>query len=151
MDTPLFTDDFNAFLRLLDAHAVEYLLVGGYAVAVHGYPRATADLDIWVAVSAENATRVVTVLSAFGFDTAELSADLFLDPDSLVRLGRPPFQIELMTSIDGVEFDECARRALRIDIDGVPVPVIGLADLRANKRAAGRYKDLADLEQLPDA
>lgn len=151
MDTPLFTDDFSAFLKLLDAHDVEYLLVGGYAVGVHGYPRATADLDIWLARRPENAERVVAALSEFGFQTTELAPTLFISPDSLVRLGRAPFRIELMTTIDGVEFDACAVRAIRIDVDGVSVPVIGLADLRANKRAAGRHKDLADLEQLPEA
>jgi predicted nucleotidyltransferase len=151
MDIPLFTDDFNEFLKLLDAHRVEYLLVGGYAVGVHGFPRATADLDLWIASEAQNAERLVAALSAFGFGVSDLTPALFLKTDTLVRLGRPPFRIELMTSIDGVEFGACAERAIRIDLDGVSVPVIGLSDLRKNKLAAGRHKDLADLEQLPES
>jgi hypothetical protein len=117
MDVPLLTADFKEFLSLLNAHHVDYLLVGGYAVGIHGYPRATAEL--------------------------------FVDSRSLVRFGVPPFRIELMTSIDGVEFEPCRARALAVDVEGVSVPVISLTDLKANKRAAGRHKDLADLEQLP--
>lgn len=149
MDVPLLTDDFREFLRLLNANRVEYLLVGGYAVGLHGYPRATVDIDIWVRPSEVNAGRVMDAVRAFGFGLPELEASLFVDPRTLVRFGTPPFRIELMTSIDGVEFDGCAARAERFDLDGLTVPVIGLADLKANKRAAGRHKDLADLEYLP--
>lgn len=149
MDAPLLTADFKEFLRLLNASRVEYLLVGGYAVGLHGYPRATVDLDVWVRSTTDNATRIIEALTAFGFDTPSLVADLFLDPRSIVRLGVPPFRIELMTAIDGVTFDDCRARGLTFDMDGVVVPVISLADLKLNKRAAGRHKDLADLENLP--
>jgi hypothetical protein len=149
MDTPLLTDDFREFLRLLNANRVEYLLVGGYAVGFHGYPRATVDLDVWIRATSDNADRVVGALQAFGFDVAALDAALFTDPRSIVRLGVPPFRIEVMTSIDGVEFEECRERGVRVDLDDVWVPVISLADLKVNKRAAGRHKDLADLEHLP--
>jgi len=141
--------DFSEFLRLLDAHRVEYLLVGGYAVAHHGYPRATQDLDVWVAVSAANAGRVVQVLRAFGFDQPELVPELFCVPDRIVRMGLPPMRLEILTSIDGVQFAECRRRAVPVDVDGITVPVIGLEDLKVNKRAAGRPKDLDDLDHLP--
>jgi hypothetical protein len=110
MDMPLLTEDFNAFLKLLAAHGVDYLLVGGYAVGVHGYPRATADLDIRVATRPDNADRIVTALAAFGFAVDALAPGLVLASDSLVRLGQPPFRIELMTSIDGVDFDGCWQR-----------------------------------------
>ena len=149
MDAPLLTDDFKEFLKLFNAHHVEYLLVGGYAVGLHGYPRATIDLDAWVRATPANATRVVAALVEFGFDTAALKPDLFLNPDSIVRFGVPPFRIEVMTSIDGVKFDPCYARALRVNVDGVVVPVISLEDLKINKRAAGRHKDLNDLENLP--
>ncbi len=150
MDVPLLTDDFREFLRLLNASRVDYLLVGGYAVGLHGYPRATIDLDVWVRATPENAVRVIDALTAFGFDLPGLEPRLFVDPRSIVRFGVPPFRIEVMTTIDGVSYPECRERAVTFDIDGLPVPVIALADLRTNKRAAGRHKDLADLENLPE-
>jgi predicted nucleotidyltransferase len=149
MDAPLLTDDFREFLRLLNAHRVDYLLVGGYAVGLYGYPRATIDLDIWIRGDADNAERVVATLAAFGFDLPEVTPALFVNPRALVRFGVPPFRIELMTAIDGVEYAGCRARATDFDIDGITVPVIALADLKINKRAAGRHKDLADLENLP--
>jgi hypothetical protein len=149
MDAPQLTADFREFLRLLNANRVEYLLVGGYAVGLHGYPRATIDLDVWIRASDENAARVLSSLGAFGFDVPSLEPRLFVDPRSIVRLGVPPFRIEVMTSIDGVEFAPCRSRAVEFDLDGVSVPVISLPDLKVNKRAAGRHKDLADLENLP--
>jgi hypothetical protein len=149
MDAPLLTDDFKEFLRLLNAHHVDYLVVGGYAVGVHGYPRATVDLDVWVRSAPDNAPRVVAALRAFGFDATAPDPTVFLSDRTIVRFGTPPFRIELMTSIDGVRFEACAGRAFRVDIDGTPVPFISLADLRANKLASGRHKDLNDLENLP--
>ena len=149
MDAPLLTDDFKEFLRLLNANRVEYLLVGGYAVGFHGYPRATVDLDVWVRATRDNAERVLHALHEFGFDLPELEPELFTDPRSIVRFGVPPFRIEVMTSIDGVEFERCRAQAVEFDLDDVQVPVISLADLKINKRAAGRHKDLADLENLP--
>jgi hypothetical protein len=118
-------------------------------VGLHGYPRATADLDIWVRATPENAERIVPALRAFGFDVPELEPQLFVDPRSIVRFGTPPFRIEIKTSIDGVEFDACRRRPSVFDIDGVPVPVISLDDLRITKRATGGHRDLADLDNLP--
>ncbi len=149
MDSPRLTEDFKEFLRSLNAHRVEYLLVGGYAVGLHGYPRATIDLDIWVRATVDNARRVLDALRAFGFDLPVLQPQLFIDRDSIVRFGVPPFRIELMTSIDGVRYDDCHARAQLMVLDDVPVPVISLEDLKVNKRAAGRHKDLADLDNLP--
>jgi hypothetical protein len=149
MDAPLLTADFKEFLRLLNASSVDYLLVGGYAVGLHGYPRSTVDLDIWIRATSVNAERVLTAVRAFGFDLPLLQSRLFVDPRSIIRFGVPPFRIEVMTAIDGVEFDSCRGRAVEFDIDGLPVPVISLADLKVNKRAAGRHKDLADLDNLP--
>lgn len=149
MDAPLLTDDFREFLRRLDAQRVDYLLIGGYAVALHGYPRATVDLDIWVRVEPDNAARIVAALRDFGFDSPLLTERLFLQPDQIVRFGVPPFRIALLTSIAGVDFDAYRGRAVVLPIDGLTVPVISLDDLKINKRAAGRHKDLADLEQLP--
>lgn len=149
MDAPLLTDDFKEFLKSLNANHVEYLLVGGYAVGLHGYPRATIDLDVWVRPERGNARRVIAALRMFGFETTTLTEQLFIDLDSLVRFGVPPFRIEIMTAIDGVQFDPCHGRAVTFDVDGLSVPVISLTDLKTNKRAAGRHKDLDDLENLP--
>jgi hypothetical protein len=149
MDPPQLPDDFSEFLRLLNAHRVEYLLVGGYAVGLHGYPRATIDLDVWVASTPDNAQRLVDALREFGFDVPTLVPELFLSPASIVRFGTPPFRIGLMTSIDGVGYEACRANAVTVLMDDVDVPVISLADLKTNKKAAGRHKDLADLEHLP--
>jgi hypothetical protein len=141
--------DFKDFLSLLDAHRVEYLLIGGYAVAYHGYPRATVDLDVWIARTPDNAQRTVAALYEFGFTDPVLRPALFLEQDRIVRMGVPPFRIEIATTISGVEFDDCYRSRVDAVIDGVVVPVIDLANLRRNKQAAGRNKDLDDLENLP--
>lgn len=141
--------DFKEFLRLLNAHEVEYLLIGGYAVNYHGYPRATADMDIWVAVHPPNADRVVAALREFGFDLPDLSPELFLHQWQIIRLGMPPVRIEIATTISGVDFAECYAKRVQDTIDGVPVHLIGLYDLKLNKKASGRHQDLADLENLP--
>lgn len=134
---------------MLNAWDVDYLLVGGYAVAIHGYPRATADIGVWVARREANARRMVAALREFGFDVPTLTEDLFVEPDRIVSMGVAPMRIELLTDIDGVEFEPCRERAVVVEIDWTNVPVIGLDDLKVNKRASGRAKDLADLEQLP--
>jgi predicted nucleotidyltransferase len=144
-----FPQDFSEFLKLLNEHHVEYLLIGGFAVAMHGYPRTTADLDVWVARRRENAENLVRSLREFGFDTPNLTPELFDDPERIVRMGTAPLRIEILTQIDGVEFDDCLTRAETQMVDGNKVPVISLSDLKINKRASGRAKDLDDLENLP--
>ena len=149
MATPILPPDFKDFLRSLAETGVEYVLVGGYAVGYHGYVRATADLDVWVARSPENARRVVAALKRFGMDVPGLSEELFLEEANVVRMGVPPFRIEILTSVSGVDFRDCYRDRIETVLDGVPVAVIDLPHLKANKRASGRAKDLADLDQLP--
>ena len=147
---PALTTDFREFLRSLNEHRVDYLVVGGYAVGYHGYPRVTGDIDVWVRPTPDNAARIVDALVAFGFGTADaLSPSLFTRADSLVRMGLPPNRVEILTTISGVSFDACW--ATRVDDmwDGVPVHILSLADLKANKRASGRAKDQADLDELP--
>jgi hypothetical protein len=141
--------DFKEFLQLLNAHQVEYLLVGGYAVGYHGYPRATVDMDIWIGRGPATAAKMVTVLQEFGFDVPNLSAELFLKDDQIVRMGVPPVRLEIFTSIPGVRFDECYPAREVGEIDGVSVNLISLRDLKINKKASARNKDLADLENLP--
>jgi len=143
-------NDFKEFLRLLRVHGVEYILVGGWAVIYHGYPRTTDDLDIWIGVAPENAKRVVDVLKEFGFDIPELSESLFLQNDQIVRLGMEPVRIKIMTSASGVEFLDCYRERLETTLDNEPVSMINLKRLRLNKQASGRLKDLSDLEHLPE-
>lgn len=149
MATSLLPTDFKDFLRLLNSKQVEYLLVGGYAVGYHGYPRATADMDIWIAVHSRNAGKMVEVVREFGFAVEGLSERLFLKENNVVRLGVPPLRIEVLTTISGVSFEECYRERVTDAFDDVEVHFISLRHLKANKKAAGRLKDLSDLEYLP--
>lgn len=151
MALPLLPDDFKEFLRLFDSTRVKYLLIGGYAVNAYGYVRTTNDLDIWVAVSPENAARIDQALREFGFTVPGLTSDLFLAPHNVVRMGLPPVRIEILTSISGVDFESCYTEKETIRIEELTIPVISLARLRENKAASGRAKDLADLEGLPTA
>ena len=141
--------DFREFLKLLNAHQVEYLLIGGYAVAYHGYPRATADMDIWIAIHPQNAEKVVSALNEFGLDLPELTPDLFLAAGQIIRMGVPPVRIEIATTISGVDFSECYAACVVDVLDDVEVNLISLAHLKANKQAAGGHKDRNDLENLP--
>jgi hypothetical protein len=135
---------------LLSAHRVEYLLIGGHAVGYHGYPRATADMDVWIGVRPDNAERMVGVLHEFGFTDPAVQPDLFLEEDRIVRIGMPPLRIEIATTISGVAFTECYADRVVDNLDGVEVSLISLRHLRANKQASGRHKDLGDLENLPE-
>ena len=146
----MFNKDFSEFVSLLNAHGVEYLVVGGYALAAHGHPRFTGDLDIWLRPSDENANRTMDVLRAFGFGSLDISVADLLKPDAVVQLGYPPGRIDLLTSIDGVSYEQCAARREMVQIRNLAAPFIGLDDFKTNKRASGRLKDLADLESLED-
>ena len=140
--------DFKEFLRLLTENEVEYMVVGGYAVGSYGYVRATIDLDIWIRPEKSNAEKVITVLNQFGF-TQAFSAESFLDPKKLFRMGVPPVRLELLTSLSGLEFESAFANSVMREIDGMSLRLIGLGDLKTNKRETGRQKDLADLENLP--
>ncbi len=141
--------DFKEFLQLLRSEKIEYLVIGGYAVAFHGYPRSTGDMDIWVAMHERNANGLVAALEQFGFSKDSLSPQLFLRPNQIIRMGVPPLRIELLTGISGVDFATCYSRRISSVVDGIDVDFISLRDLRVNKQAAGRFKDLNDLEHLP--
>ena len=142
-------EDFKDFLKLLNSRKVEYLLIGGYAVGYYGYPRATADMDIWVGISRENAQKLATVLKEFGFDLPEVSEDLFLQENKVLRMGNAPIRIELLTTISGVEFKSCYNNRIEDIIDGISINIIDLENLKKNKKASGRYKDLDDYDKLP--
>ncbi len=139
--------DFKEFAELLSAHGVEYLVVGGYALAAHGQPRYTGDIDFWVSQEPANIERLLIVLQAFGFGSLGLRAQDF-GADTVIQLGQPPRRIDLLTAIDGVEFAPCWARRETVSFDGLTLNLIGLDDFKANKRAARRLKDLADLEAL---
>lgn len=126
------------------------MVVGGYALAAHGHPRYTGDLDIWLRRDAINVDKLLQVLVVFGFGSLGLSSEVFLCPGTVVQLGYPPARIDLITDIDGVEFEHCYKNRVTVNSDGVDLPFIGLEDFRANKSAAGRAKDLADLQSLDE-
>lgn len=141
--------DFREFLRLLNCHEVEYLLVGGYAVGYYGYPRATGGMDIWIAISETNAERTARAVREFGMPEQEAVKGLFTQENKIIRMGVPPVRIEVITRASGVRFADCYSRRDVVDMDGVSVNLISLADLKANKQACGRHKDLEDLKHLP--
>ena len=140
--------DSREFIELLNSAGVEYVVVGGHAVGYHGYPRYTGDIDFLVRPTRENAARLVKVLATFGFGDAGNLADTLVAHDHVIQLGVPPNRIDLLTSISGVDFEEASRGAQTATLDGLPVRLIGLQALLKNKRASGRAKDLADVEEL---
>ena len=125
-------------------------MVGGYALAAHGRPRYTGDIDLWIRATAGNAERVLAALADFGFAGLNITPEELIRPGNVIQLGYPPRRIDLLTSIDGVDFGTCRAQRQNFVIDGVDLPIIGLADFKANKRASGRAQDLADLEALDD-
>ena len=140
--------DFREFVELLNSNGVRFLIVGGHAVALHGYPRFTGDLDVWVATDPENAERVTKVLLEFGFGSLKFSAQDFTRPGYAIQLGRPPYRIDILTSIDAVAFSPAYRRRRTVRAGRLTIPFIALGDLLRNKRATGRPQDLADVEKL---
>lgn len=144
----MLNQDFKEFVQSLNENKVRYLVVGGYAVAFHGHPRYTKDLDVWVESSPENAASVVKALDQFGFASLGLKPEDFLIPDQVIQLGFPPSRIDILTSVEGVEFKSCYASRVQVVIDGIRVNFIDLENLKKNKRAVGRTQDLADLEEL---
>jgi hypothetical protein len=140
--------DFRELLALFNAHTVEYLIVGGYALALHGAPRFTGDLDLLVRPDSGNARRIVAALEEFGFGSAGLTVEDFTRPDQVVQLGVPPVRIDLITSLTGVSWEEAMAGRVKGSYGEIPVYYIGRKQLIANKRATGRTQDLADLEAL---
>ncbi|MBA3594659.1 MAG: hypothetical protein H0W47_12815 [Polaromonas sp.] len=144
----MLTSDFKEFAALFNLNKVEYLVVGGYALAAYGHPRYTGDLDFWIGTDASNADRVLTALAQFGFGSLGISKADLTTPNHVIQMGYPPARIDLLTSIDGVDFVDCYQRRLAVVVDGLELGFISLDDFKINKRAVGRHKDLADLEAL---
>ena len=142
--------DFSEFIACCVARDVRFLIVGGYAVAAHGHPRYTKDLDVWTWVEPNNAQRLTDALQDFGFGSLGLTPADFLEPNAVIQLGYPPKRIDILTAIDGLAFEQCYPNRMTITIDDVPVPFIDLENLRRNKTASGRPQDLADLAALDE-
>ena len=143
-------EDFEEFLKLLNELDVRYLLIGGYAVGYYGYPRTTADMDVWIDASPENAERVLKAFRQFGLHDPALSLDIIREPGKILRMGVPPMRIEVLNEIDGVAFEASYAKKERVRLGGTEVDLISLHDLRINKHASGRHKDLDDLEHLQE-
>jgi len=144
----LFNPDFKDMLLALSGAKIDFLLVGAYAVAAHGHPRATGDLDLWVRPDSETAPRVYRALADFGAPLHDLTIDDLAKPGMVFQIGVEPSRIDILTAISGVNFEHAWENRLSIELDGIEVCVIGRADLIVNKRACGRPKDIADAETL---
>lgn len=141
----MWSHDFKEFVALLNVHRVEYLVMGDYAAGLHGAPRFTGDLDVWVNRTVDNAARL---LGEFGFGGFNLKVEDFIESDEILQIGSPPFRIDVPTVIDGVQVTDSAARKVTVDYDGVRTDFIGLADLKQNQRATGWPQDLLDLAAL---
>lgn len=146
----MFNQDFKEFIGSLNDNQVRYLIVGGYAVALHGHPRYTKDLDVWVEKSPENARALIQALVQFGMGSLGLKEEDFLVPDQVVQLGYPPNRIDILMSVSGVTFADCFEQRVKVTLDGLEVNFIDLENLKKNKKASGRLLDLADIENLED-
>jgi len=140
--------DFRDMLSCLNDERVEYIVVGAYALAAHGYVRATGDIDIWVRNSETNAPKVVRALKMFGAPTANLSEDDFLTPDLIVQIGVAPCRIDIISGIDGLGFDEAWQSKIPVNVDGLDIFILSKANLLKNKLAANRDKDQGDIAWL---
>lgn len=144
----MFSQDFKEFVELLNNHNAEYLVVGGNAVGIHGHPRYTSDLDIWLNPTPENAQRVLVYVNEFGFSSFGLSLQDFTKEGNIIQLGYPPLRIDLLPQIDGVTFDECFKNKKEVEIEGLVVNFIGYQDLLKNKKESGRLRDIDDINNL---
>ena len=141
--------DFQEIVELFVAHEVEFLIVGGYALAAHGHPRYTKNLDVWVWLGPENAQRILAAIEEFGFGDLGLTAADFQEPDVMVQLGREPQRIDILTYASGLQFSAAYKNRVLVKIGNVDVPFISVDDLRTNKMATGRPRDIADVADLP--
>ncbi|WP_157565599.1 nucleotidyltransferase family protein [Mucilaginibacter arboris] len=144
----IFEKDFIDFIELLNTHQVEYIIVGAHALAFHGRPRHTGDLDIWIKPSAENAAKMVKVLEDFGFGSLGLTKEDFIKENNITQLGYPPLRIDILNSISGVDFEEAYKGKIDAEVDNLQISYININHFITNKQASGRAKDLGDIEAL---
>ena len=140
--------DFKDFILLLNEHKVKYLVIGGYAVNFHGYPRYTKDIDFWLWMTPENIAQLLKALKEFGFGSLNLGIEDFMTPDNIIQLGYEPYRIDLLVDLEGVEFEDCFSRKIQGELDDVNINFLSLQDLINIKKQSGRLQDLADAEQL---
>jgi hypothetical protein len=143
-------NDFKELLELLNSHKVDYMIVGAYALALHGHPRFTGDLDIYVKPDPQNASQILATLKEFGFGSLELEERDFTESHRVIQLGMPPVRIDLLTSLTGLTWDDAISGQLKGELDGVPVFFLGKPEYVRNKKALGRHKDIADAETLEE-
>ncbi|NNE97142.1 MAG: nucleotidyl transferase AbiEii/AbiGii toxin family protein [Acidimicrobiales bacterium] len=144
----MLSKDFIEFIECCVAREVKFLIVGGYALAAHGHPRATKDLDVWVLIGSDNAERLISAIADFGMEAVGLQPADFMEPDTVIQLGYPPVRIDLLTSASGVDFEDCWARRVAISVGSVAAGFISCEDLIANKRASGRAQDAVDVDVL---
>ena len=144
----MLSKDFKEFLELLNENKVKYLVVGGYAVAFHGHPRYTKDIDVWIELSPDNANNIFNALKEFGFGSLGLKPDDFLESDQIIQLGYPPNRIDILTSLKDLKFEDCYKTKVEVEIQGLHIDFIDIENIKKNKRATGRPQDLADAENL---
>ncbi|MBN1361664.1 MAG: nucleotidyltransferase [Sedimentisphaerales bacterium] len=144
----MLNEDYRDMLRALSDHEVRFLLVGAYAMAAHGYPRATGDIDIWVEPTAENSRRVYRALAAFGAPVRELDETAFAQKGTVFQIGVEPRRIDIISAVSGVEFEQAYPQRRTVDLEGLVIPVVSFNDLVKNKRATGRDKDRIDVKRL---
>lgn len=140
--------DFEDFVKLLNKHHVDYMVVGGYALAFHGKPRHTGDLDIWINRSETNAVKLVSAIKEFGLASLGLTKSDFMQEGYVTQIGYPPLRIDILNTIDGVKFEDAYPNKLIIDVDGIEIKYIGLREFIVNKTASGRSQDIADLKEI---
>ena len=148
MNKPNLENDFLDFVSLCNKYEVKYLVVGGYAVSIHGYPRSTKDLDICIKISGDNAEKMVRVIEDFGFSSLRLTKEDFLKKDFITQLGHEPVRIDILNELDGVPFDEAWENKKIVAFEKIPINFIGYADLLKVKEKAGRPQDIADIIKL---
>ncbi len=148
LDTLLESRDFREFIELLNSNKVKYLIIGGYAVTFHGYPRYTGDLDFWVGNDHQNANHLAAALEEFGMGSLGLKPEDFQVPDTIVQMGYPPYRIDLITTMANSDFAGCFERRILVTQGSIELNLVSLEDLKALKAKAGRPKDLVDLENL---
>lgn len=144
----MLSKDFKEFIELLNENKVRYLVVGGYAVAFHGHPRYTKDLDVWIELSPDNANKILEALKKFGFGSLGLKPGDFLQSDQIIQLGYPPNRIDILTTLKDLKFEDCYNTKIGVEIQGLPIYFIDIENLKKNKRAAGRPQDIADADNL---
>lgn len=140
--------NFSEFIKLLNEHNVQFLIVGGYAVNFHGYPRYTKDIDFWIWMNRENINKLISALTDFGFGTLQFNEDDFYNPENVIQLGYEPYRIDLLVDVRGMDFKACFERGEKVELEKISFKYLGIDDLIFAKKAAGRLQDLADAEQL---